>query len=194
VSSKGKLAQVFIIMVIAALSLVLAAGIWKGRLRPVQQEVQHDPASDGEMKLKDMEFTEMQDGKRYWTLHANEANYFQDEQKTLLQVVRLILYLDKTNEQIYLESDEGILYAGTKDIDLKGNIRVMMPREYVVTTQTAHYNHGARIVQSDDHIHISGPGLELDGNRWKYKIADHVADVYGEVKASLVAGDLRIEK
>jgi LPS export ABC transporter protein LptC len=194
VSSKAKLAQIFIVMVIVALSLVLAAGIWKGKSRQVQQDAQQACPADAEMKLTDMEFTEMQDGKRYWTLCASEAKYFQDQQKTLLLAVRLTFYMDKTGERIYLESREGVLHAGTKDIELSGDIRVTLPREYVVTTQTAHYTHNNRIVESDDPVHISGPGLELDGKRWKYRIADHLANVDGEVTASLVVGDLRIEK
>jgi LPS export ABC transporter protein LptC len=193
-SFNGKLAQSFIILIVVALSLVLAAGIWRGKSRSVQEEAQHAPPPDAEMKLHDMEFTEMQDGKRFWTLCATEAKYFQDQQKTQLLAVRLTLYLDKTGEQIHLESNEGVLHAGTKDIDLRGNIRVMLPREYVVTTQTAHYTHSNRVVESDDPVHISGPGLELDGKRWEYKIADHVAKVEGEVTASLVVHDLRVEK
>ena len=192
-SFKGKLAQILIIIVIVAASLALVSGLWK-KSHQVRQEAQNSPVAEEEMKLKDMEFTEMQEGKRYWTLHATEAKYFQDQQRTLLQTVHLILYLEKTNEQIDLVSDEGVLYAGTKNIDLRGNVRAVLPREYVMTTQTAHYNHDDRIVQSDDPIHISGPGLELDGNRWKYKIANHVANVDGKVKASLVVGALRIEK
>ena len=192
--SKGKLAQFLVIMIIVALSLVLAAGIWKGKSRPVQQDAQQVCPADAEMKLTDMEFTEMQEGKRFWTLCASEAKYFQDQQKTLLQKVSLTLYLEKTGEEIHLESREGVLHAGTKDIELRGNIHVALPREYVLTTETAYYSHSSRVVESDDPVHISGPGLELDGNRWKYRIADHVAKVDGKVTASLVAGDLRIER
>ncbi|HIJ77457.1 MAG TPA: LPS export ABC transporter periplasmic protein LptC [Deltaproteobacteria bacterium] len=192
--SKGKLAQFLVIMIIVALSLVLAAGIWRGKSRPVQQDAQQVCPADAEMKLTDMEFTEMQEGKRFWTLCASEAKYFQDQQKTLLQKVSLTLYLEKTGEEIHMESREGVLHAGTKDIELRGDIHVALPREYVLTTETAHYNHSSRIVESDDPVHISGPGLELDGKRWKYRIADHVAKVDGKVTASLVAGDLRIEK
>jgi hypothetical protein len=35
---KGKVAQVFVIIVIVGLCAVLAAGIWKGKSRPAQQE------------------------------------------------------------------------------------------------------------------------------------------------------------
>ncbi|MGA3114233.1 MAG: LPS export ABC transporter periplasmic protein LptC [Syntrophobacteraceae bacterium] len=192
--SKGKLAQFFVILVVVALSLILAAGIWKGKSRQMKQDAQQVCPADAEMKLTDMEFTEMQEGKRYWTLCASEAKYFQDEQKTLLQTVHLTLYLDKTGEEIHLKSRDGVLHAGTKDIDLSGNIRVALPREYVLTTETAHYTNSDRIIKSDDPVHISGPGLELDGNRWKYRIADHVAKIDGKVTASLVVNNLRIEK
>jgi LPS export ABC transporter protein LptC len=194
VISKGKLAQFFVIMIIVALSLVLVAGIWKGKSRPVQQDAQQACPADAEMKLTDMEFTEMQEGKRFWTLCASEAKYFQDQQKTLLQKVHLTLYLEKTGEEISLDSREGVLHAGSKDIELRGNIHVTLPREYVLTTETAHYTHSSRIVESGDPVHISGPGLELDGDTWKYGIADHVAKVNGKVTASLVVDKLKIEK
>ena len=129
-SSKGKLAQFFVVVVIVGLSLVLAAGIWKGKSRQVQQEVQQDSPADAEMKLTDMEFTEMQEGKRFWTLRASEAKYFQDQQKTLLQAVRLTFYTEK-GEEIHVQSREGVLHTETKDIELMGDVRAELPNEYV---------------------------------------------------------------
>ncbi len=193
-SFKVKLAQFLVVIVIVGLCLVLAAGVWKGKSGPVQQEKPQASTTEAEMKLTDMEFTEMQDGKRFWTLRASEAKYFQDQQKTLLQAVSLTFYVDKTNEEIHVKSSEGVLHAGTKDIELKGNIVAELPREYVITTETANYNHSNRILESDDPVHISGPGLELDGNGWKYNLADHAASVKSDVKASLVVDDLKIEK
>lgn len=191
-STKGKVAQYLVIIVIAGLSLILIAGVWKGKTRPTQQEDQQVCPTDAEMKLTDMEFTEMQEGKKFWTLCATEAKYFQDQQRTLLQAVHLTFYIEKTNEEIHVRSREGVLHAGTKDIELHGNIVADLPREYVMTTETANYSHEKRIVQSEDPIHISGPGLELDGNGWEYTIADHVAKVHSHVKATLVVGNLRI--
>ena len=47
---------------------------------------------------------------------------------------------------------------GLKYIDLKGDIRVTLPREYVATMETAHYTHGARMVESSDPILYRVPG------------------------------------
>lgn len=192
--SRGKLAQVFILLIIVTISVILAAGIWRKKAQPVAEKTKHAASTGEEMKLKDMKFTEMQEGKKYWTLNASEAKYFQDDQKTLLQNVHLIFYLDKAGGELQLTSNQGVLYAGTKNIDLQGDIRVKLPRDYVVTMQTAHYSHGRKIVDSKDPVHLSGPGLTLDGGRWEYRIDDHIAEVAGKVSASLVLGDLRVEK
>ncbi|MDR3567567.1 MAG: LPS export ABC transporter periplasmic protein LptC [Syntrophobacteraceae bacterium] len=192
--SRGKLAQVFILLLVVTVSVILAAAIWRKKAQPVQKPSKPVAAATEEVKLKDMKFTEMQEGKKYWTLQASEAKYFQDEQKTTLQNVHLTFYVDKTGKQLQLTSREGTLYAGTKDIDLKGDIRVGLPNDYVATMQTAHYIHGKKLVESSDPVHLSGPGLALDGNMWKYNINDHIAEVDGKVTASMVLGDLRIEK
>jgi LPS export ABC transporter protein LptC len=193
-SSKGKLAQIFVIVVIMGLSLFLAAGIWKEKSKPVvQQEVQQESQPEAEMKLTDMEFTEMQEGKRFWTLRASEAKYFQDQQRTLLQAVRLTFYTD-TGAEIHVQSREGVLHTETKDFELLGNVRAELPNEYVATMEKANYKHADGIVTSDTPVHVSGPGLELDGNRWQYKMADHVAKVNGNVVVSLVVKNLRLEK
>ena len=192
-SSKGKLAQFFVVVVIIGLSLFLAAGIWKGKSSKVQQEVQQESPADAEMKLTDMEFTEMQEGKRFWTLRALEAKYFQDQQRTLLQAVRLTFYTEK-GEEIHVQSREGVLHTETKDIELMGDVRAELPNQYVATMPTANYSHAEGIVKSDDPVHVSGPGLELDGNRWTYKMADHVAKVNGNVVVSLIVKNLRMER
>jgi LPS export ABC transporter protein LptC len=192
--SRGKLVQVFILLIIVSLCVVLAAGVWRKKTQPVGKPAKQTAPAEEAMKLKDMKFTEMQEGKRYWTLHATEAKYFQDEQKTLLLNVHLTFYLDKAGEELQLTSKEGVLFAGTKNIDLKGDIRVQLPHDYVATMQTAHYVQRKKLVESGDPVHLSGPGLTLDGNMWKYSVNDHTAEVDGKVTASLVLGELRIGK
>jgi len=110
-----KIVQVLVVLIIGSLSLLLAAGVWKGKTQK-KQEVPEAAPVDAEMKLTDMEFTEMQQGRKFWTLHASEAQYFQDQQKTLLKAVQVTFFIEKTGEEVCIESREGILYAGTKNI------------------------------------------------------------------------------
>ncbi|NLI81741.1 MAG: LPS export ABC transporter periplasmic protein LptC [Deltaproteobacteria bacterium] len=136
------------------------------------------------MKLTDMEYTEMQEGRKFWTLKASEAKYFQSEQKSLLSSVRLTFYLQE-GEEIRLESNEGSLHAGTKNIELWNAVRVMLPRGYRLATERAFYEHGKQSIHSDVKVELDGPDVLLRGNRWEYRIPEHRAILDGGVRASL---------
>lgn len=144
----------------------------------------NDPA-EAEMKLTDMEYTEMQDGKKSWTLKALEAKYFQSDQKTGLSSVRLTFYLEGGDE-IRLESREGTLHAGTKDIELWGMVQAVLPRGYLLSTEKALYDHARRVIFSNTMVQLTGPDVTLQGNRWEYRIPDHRAILEGGVRASMV--------
>jgi len=173
---------------IVALVLVgaLVFGFWKGESRRRNRAtiVQDDvPAS--EMKLTDMEYTEVREGRRLWKLNASEARYDSESQKTLLSNVHLILYT-KEGEPIVLESREGRLHAGTKDIDLWGDVKARLARgdrSYELVTESAHYRHGDGVIHSEAFTRITGPDMTLQGNRWTYFLAAEQAVMEGSVQA-----------
>jgi LPS export ABC transporter protein LptC len=188
-----KIVQILIALIIVGLSLALAAGMWRGKSQKVKEVAPPETcAPDAEMKLTDMEFTETQQGKRFWTLCASEAKYFQEQQRTALKTVHLTFHLEK-DQEIQVESKEGIMYAGTKNIELRDSVRAILPDGYVMTMDRAFYDHQKNLVSSDVPIHISGPGVELEGNTLEYKIPDHVATLSGGVKASLVGAEIKID-
>ncbi len=188
-----KIAQGGIVLLVSGLSIALAFGIWKGKAARTTHESQRPPVADSEMKLTEMEFTEMEQGKRFWTLHASEATYLHDQQKTILNSVHLVFYL-KNGQEIQLESKKGILHAGTKKIELRDAVQVALPRGYVLTSDEADYDHQDRVITSDHPIHLSGPGAEMDGRTWSYRLKDQSGSVSGGVTASLVGARLKLDK
>lgn len=193
VISHKKIAQGFIILVIAGLSLVLIAGIWKGKGSGSNPQGSDTTVSDSEMKLTEIEFTEMEQGKRFWTLHAAEATYHQDKQRTFLKNVHMTFYLDD-DEEIHLESRQGTLHTETKDVLLRENVCAKLPRGYVVTTQKVNYSHRRRMVSSNQPIHLTGPGADIEGNTWEFRINERVGRAGGGVNVSLVLPELQLEK
>ena len=122
-----RIVQVLVALVIVGLSIALAAGIWGGKPQKVKEDAPKETGTPNpEMKLTDMEFTEMQQGKKFWTLCASEAKYFQDEQRTALKTVHLTFHMEK-DQDIQVESKQGTMYAGTKDIELRDSVRATLP-------------------------------------------------------------------
>jgi LPS export ABC transporter protein LptC len=181
-----RFAQGAVLVIVLGLSAVLAAGIWKGRIQNEKQAATAAKPSDAEMKLTDMDYTEMEGGNRIWTLNSSEAKYYQKQQKSLLTNVRLTFFL-KDGEEVVLKSGEGVLYAGTKNIELWDNVHADLPRGYQLVTDRVFYDHQSRTVSSETPVHLVGPEVQLDGVKWKYIIPEYRAIVEGGVQATVVS-------
>ena len=167
------------------LTIVLMVGVWKGRSQKEQQAAEQTAdKSEAEMTLKDMEYTELQEGKRLWTIRAAEAKYFQEEQKTVLSTVRIAFFLE-SGDEIQLESQEGLLYAKTKNIELWDAVHAMLPRGYRLFTDRAFYDHEKNTISSESLLRLEGPDVQLEGKRWVYRIPDRTAVFEGGVRGEL---------
>ncbi len=180
-----KLAQGAVLAFALGLTMVLVIGVWKGRTQKELQAVQTTTKSDAEMRLSDMEYTELQEGKHLWTIRAAEAKYFQEWQKTLLSSVHITFFLE-SGEEIQLESQEGALYAGTKNIELWGAVHAVLPRGYQMATERALYDHQKKTISSETPIRLTGPDVQLEGKLWEYRIPENKAVVEGGVQGALV--------
>ena len=179
-----KVAQVVVLAIALALSVVLVVGMWRGKVQKERQSAVVAEPSESEMKLTDIEFTDIQDGRRFWTLRALEARYFQDEQKTQLKAVRLTFFLEEGGE-VVLESQDGILNAGSKNIELFNSVRAVLPYGYEIVTDRVYYDHTSKVLYGDNTIGLTGPELDVAGNRWWCMIPQHQIVMAGRVQATV---------
>ena len=182
--SSGRLIRFVLLMIVLGTSGLLAFAVWKGVLLKGQRLDQVGEPSEAEMKLTEMEYIEMQEGRRLWSLKASEATYLQAEQKTVLKSVHLTFFLEDGGEA-YLESRDGALFTESKDIELWNDVRASFPRGYELLTQRAYYEHRNRLVRSAEAIRVKGPELDLAGSRWEYRIPERRGMVEGDVRARI---------
>jgi len=181
----GRLIRVLLLLVVLGTGGLLVHAVWKGAaLKERRSEGVSEPV-EAEMKLTDMEYIEMQEGRRLWSLRASEATYHQAEQKTLLKSVHLTFFMDDGGEA-RLESRDGVIFAETRDIELWNDVRASFPRGYELSTERAYYEHGRRVVRSEESIRVKGPELDLTGSRWEYRIPERRGLVEGDVRARVV--------
>jgi LPS export ABC transporter protein LptC len=179
-----KVVQGISLAFVLGLTIVLFVGVWKGRNQKDLQGARTAEKSDAEMRLKDMEYTELQEGKRLWTLKAADAKYFHEEQKTLLESVHVSFFLEG-GEEVLLQSQEGALFSGTKNIEVWDSVEVVLPRGYQLFTERAYYDYQKRAISSDTPLRLMGPDLELQGNLWEFHISENKAVVEGGVQGTL---------
>jgi LPS export ABC transporter protein LptC len=103
----------------------------------------------------------------------------------VLKSVHLTFFLEDGGEA-YLESKEGALHAGTKDIELWNEVRATFPRGYALQSDRAYYEHQKSLVMSEAPIQVTGPEFILTGQRWEYRIPERKGMVEGDVRARFV--------
>lgn len=183
-SKSKRVLQVGLLILALGLATIFGYGLWRGRSHEQAAGPADAPSTTAEMKLTDMEYTEMQQGRQLWTLTASEADYFQSEQKTALKNVKLTLYL-ADNRRVFLESVQGSLYAGSKNIELWDSVKAQLPDGYEVTTERAVYEHQAQTIGSREEICLKGPDVEIKGRQWQYHIKNLQGSMEGGVEATL---------
>ena len=165
----------------SVLALVLLRTTGSNPPQPVAPAVE----SPAEMVLTGVEFTEIEHEQQKWTLRASQARYFQNEQKTELKDVHLVLHM-KSGDEVELQSQSGILYAGSKALELIGGVHARVADSFMLTTEYAFYDHERQKISSSAGVHVEGPELLLDGAAWEYAIAEQRGTVDGGVKAKLI--------
>lgn len=168
----------------AVVVVVLVVAMWIGSSRTPGPPPDSEPPPDAEMRLTDMEYTEMQGGRRLWALKADEARYFQSQQESVLKSVHLTFFLEN-GEEVHLRSEEGILYTETKNIELWSSVRSDLPRSYVIETDHAYYDHEKKLLYSNTPVHVTGKDMDLTGQQWTFNIPERSAALEGGVTASV---------
>lgn len=139
---------------------------------------------DSDIRLTDMDYTEVQQGKPLWRIKAHEAKYYEGEQKTLLTQVDLTLFLEGDRE-VHLVSDHGLLHTGRKDIELWGRVTARAPEGYEVQTDKVYYEHNSQQIRSLSPVRFVGPQVDLQGRQWHYDLSTSIVYVEGGVRAQV---------
>jgi len=127
--------------------------------------------------------TATRDGKKEWSLEADSAIYLENDKKAVLKNL-LITYFLKDNHEVHLEAEEGILQTDTNDIEFSGHV-VIKNEDYQLKTRRLSYEHGPRVIFSNDPVKISGEAIELSANSIKYDLNNNKIILTGKVEADV---------
>lgn len=185
-----KLARGLVLLIAIGMAGMLVVAVFKGASQKERRSGFEGEPSDAEMKISEMEYVEMQEGRKYYVLKASEARYLQERQQTVLKTVRLTFFMED-GEEAFLNSEEGIFHTSTKNIELLRAVEAILPGGYRLASDRAVYEHDKKVLLSDTPITISGPDLQLRGGHWKFFIPERRGLVDGGVQAEVIVSPAR---
>jgi LPS export ABC transporter protein LptC len=151
----------FALLVILVIVLISFKGGSKKEinLETQKKEVASDPA---DVKLLNVTYSTVnEDNIKEWDLKADSASYFEDRERLFLEEVEVTLYSD---DKIYhLTGDEGLFDTKTRDIEIKGQVEVVMPDGTELFTETLNYDHQKKLMTSKDKVSITRGKVIING-------------------------------
>ena len=139
------------------------------------------PAS---LEARTITYTESKDGKTLWEINADEARFYKDEDRSEFDNISVVFFYQDTYE-LTLSGDRGVLDNESKNIDLSENVTITAWEDYVLTTDTLHFDSVGNEISTDDPITLSGTDLSFHGTGLTFDLENEELFVHEDVVTDL---------
>lgn len=134
-----------------------------------------------DVRLHQMEVTEVKDGAKQWHLKAARAEYERASGLGRLRQVEVTFY-PGSGEPVVVRSERGTFDSRAKEIELAGNVRgVGAP--YRLYTDSLHYHPKERMLEAEGPSRLESGGVRVAGSGLRYDIESRQFSIGRDVRA-----------
>jgi len=177
-----KARKVLLCFALLVILVVVVISFNDDRKKEITPEIQKkDDASDeSNVKLEKVIYSTVdEENIKEWDLKADTARYFEDKERLILEGVEARIYSD--DKTYYVTGNEGLFNTKTRDIEIKGQVEVVMPDRTELHTEILYYNHKKKLMTTNnkvlitrEKVTIKGVGVVININEKKLLILDKV--------------------
>jgi|GEM_PF-2526544 len=139
------------------------------------------PAS---LEARTITYTESEDGKTLWEINADEARFYKEEDRSEFDNISVVFFYQDTYE-LTLSGDRGVLDNESKNIDLSENVTITAWEDYVLTTDTLHFDSVGNEISTGDPIVLTGTDLAFSGTGLTFDLEEEELFVHEDVVTDL---------
>jgi LPS export ABC transporter protein LptC len=126
---------------------------------------------DAAQRIKNFHRVQVRDGRKEWEIAAEEARYFEAEQRVVVRRPMVRLYLDD-GRSVGVSGAEGVVSLDGKElrgVEVNGGIEVTLA-DYVVRTASAHYDRARDLITAEGGVEISGADIDARGTGMQVEV------------------------
>jgi len=188
--SIGKRTVNLLISIVIALILISIAVVllWPEDIeQTIAEEVMATLPGSAFGKIDNFTYTKSDRGRVQWQIKAERAEYFQDDNRAVLNTLEAIFY-DEEGRIFTLQGARGEMNTETQDITVSGGITASTSEGYQLVTNSAYYNKEQGIVTTDDPVLFFGEGITVHAVGMEVKIEDQHVTLKQAVRALIEEG------
>lgn len=154
-----RLLAALILIAVLALGIVL----WRYLQQQDPAQILEALPKQVDLALEKLHYTQNEEGRRSWTLDAEQAEYQRDSGQARLETVRLTLYTAGRFGEVKLSADHGLLDRAARQVEVWGQVVVVTASGERLATERLHYDDRQHLLTTDDPVLLTSPRLELKG-------------------------------
>ncbi len=135
-----------------------------------------------EVTLSDIQFTQVKDGVREWSLLAKRVRYRKDPNVVHFELIQVTYYLPR-EETLLLSGREGSFNMDSKDIQVTGEVELIASSGYRLKVPQLSYQAAKNQITTPDEVLFSGPSMSLKGKGLTFEVASQKLTIHREAKA-----------
>ncbi len=138
------------------------------------------------MSMEGFRFTQSENGRVAWRMHARKADLYESKEAALQELV--ITFVTPDHKEAELIGDIGTMDTQTGDASIRSvnhEVRVVTSDGYLLTTPALYWNASERTVRTPDRFKLLGSEIYLEGKGLAANADMGKLVVNGNVKAVL---------
>ncbi|MDY0220183.1 MAG: LPS export ABC transporter periplasmic protein LptC [Desulfobacterium sp.] len=176
-----KRARLILVLILLAIVAALGGFYFKQRLFSGKLVIENIAIDSGaSLIINKMHQTSTRNSVKEWTLDATSARLLKNENKALMNDVRVVFFTGRA-EEILLESARGVLDTETHDMTFTDNVVVTF-NTYKLKTGELHYDKKRHIVYSSVHVKLMDNNSTLEADTMETDLNDSTVRLRGNVK------------
>lgn len=183
-------------MVLAALVAMLmgaTAAYWLNPRAPVQViDAGENPAAGRQQdgpRVLGLDYTQVKDGKKEWTLYARTAEFNERTKAVVLDQVMMAFYTDDGGK-VTVEGRTGIYNERKKVVRLSGRVKARTHDGIVLLTDWVHYQESDQVLSTRSPVTITGPQFSIKSRGMVVDVANkHVTFLHQVESTFTPSGD-----
>lgn len=179
-----RLRYLILIAMIAVVGVGVAFLVVRSHLLSSPEMLLSEVLSNVDLSLQNIDYTQITDGKKEWTLRATQVDFQKDKDLFSLRDIHVILYREDGSE-INLKGKLGYYNRGQNWVKVEGGVVAESDDGYRFTGESFNFDIESKILTSQQAVHISGPGFKINGQGLKVDIAAWTVTLLRDVETEL---------
>jgi LPS export ABC transporter protein LptC len=174
------------ILAVVAVFVLIVTGMLIARSRTARTESSGPQPSAADLAIKDVQLQEESSRGSRWQLRADQASVFEQEGRTALRKVTVLVHDRDTVWTIV--GDEGDFFKESRNLEVRRNVVLTSQDGLRLETTVLRWTDNKRLLWTDVPVRITRAGAVIDGSALDVHIDQEATTVKGRVRATFTEG------